>query len=52
MYDINNEKSFQSLENWLEGCYDACFNLDINNFPVVSWKSYLGVLMLQNADYW
>ncbi|CAH0021602.1 unnamed protein product [Clonostachys rhizophaga] len=35
MYDINNEKSFQSLENWLKGCHDACFNMDINNFPVI-----------------
>ncbi|CAH0047073.1 unnamed protein product [Clonostachys solani] len=35
MYDINNEKSFQSLKNWLKGCYDACFNLEIDNFPVI-----------------
>ncbi|CAG9982290.1 unnamed protein product [Clonostachys byssicola] len=35
MYDVNNEKSFRSLENWLKGCCDECFNLDINNFPVI-----------------
>ncbi|VUC27295.1 unnamed protein product [Clonostachys rosea] len=34
VYDINNEKSFQSLKKWLKECHDACFH-DMHNSPVI-----------------